>query len=73
MVGTRDHEIWAMALWVEKHHDSDGHYFITERIASLEAEGELGGAALWREVQARYSQLKTGLIPIHGQPGTRPN
>lgn len=73
MAITRDHEIWAMALWVEKHHDSDGHDFIAGRIASLDADGEQRGAALWREVQTRYSQLRTGLIPIHGQPDTRPN
>ncbi len=73
MTVTRDHEIWAMALWVEKHHKTDGHDYIADRIASLEAESEHGGAALWREVGRRYSQLRTGLIPIHGQPGTQPN
>lgn len=73
MAVTRDHEIWAMALWIEKHHEAGGHDFIAERIASLEANCEQGGAALWREVQKRYSQLRTGVIPIHGQPGTQPN
>ena len=70
---TREHEIWAMALWVEKHHEADGHEFIANRIASLEAEGENEGAALWSEVGRRYSNLRIGLIPIHGQPDSRPN
>jgi hypothetical protein len=70
---TRDHEIWAMALWVEKLHEADGHDFIAYRIASLEANGEHGGAALWREVERRYTQLRTGLIPIYGQPRSYPN
>ncbi|NKB15991.1 MAG: hypothetical protein HC774_02265 [Sphingomonadales bacterium] len=73
MAVTRDHEIWAMALWVEKHHEIEGDDFIADRIASLEANGEQAGAALWLQVQKRYSQLRTGVIPIHGQPGIQPN
>lgn len=70
---TRDNEIWAMALWVEKHHEANGHEFIANRIATLEAEGENDGVKLWREVGRRYSQLRIGLIPIDGQPESQPN
>ena len=73
IVMTLEQEIWGMALWVEKHHETDGHGFIADRIASLEADGEHGGANLWRGVEKRYSQLRIGLIPIHGQPETQPN
>ncbi|MFL0357595.1 DUF6961 family protein [Erythrobacter sp. GH1-10] len=70
---TRDKELWAMALWVEKHHGADGHRFIQERIEHYEADEEPGGAKLWRAVAERYSQIQLGPIPIHGQPGTLPN
>jgi hypothetical protein len=32
---TRDKELWAMALWVEKHHGEDGAAFIAQRIKQL--------------------------------------
>lgn len=68
MALTRDHEIWAMALWVEKHHQADGHAYIADRIATLEAEGAPGGVALWKKVEQRYSRLRGTLEPVHGQP-----
>lgn len=70
MVMSREQEIWGMALWVEKHHQADGHDFIAKRIASLESVGDSEGARLWRQVAACFVQLRTGRIPIHGQPGT---
>lgn len=73
MVMNREQEIWGMALWVEKHHEANGHDFIAARIASLESDGDHQGAQIWRQVESRYAQLRTGLIPIHGQPGTQPN
>jgi len=73
MTVTREHEIWAMAIWVEKHHEANGRDFIADRIVLPETEGEPEGVALWRAVESRYSQLRTGLIPIHGQPGSQPN
>lgn len=73
MTVTREQEIWALALWVEQHHEADGHGFIADRIASLEGEGEQEGGALWRAVDRRYAQLRTGIIPIHGEPGSQPN
>lgn len=70
---TRAKEIWAMALWVEKHHAADGHDVIASRVAALEDEDEHEGAASWHAVGKRYAQLRTGIIPIHGQPETRSN
>lgn len=71
---TREQEIWAMALWVERHHEGNGRDVIADLIAVLEREGEHEGGASWREVEkSRYSQLKTGIIPIHGQPEYRKN
>lgn len=62
-----------MALWVEKHHGADGHSFIEQRIAALNAKGELDGVQLWRAVAERYAQLRLGPIPIHGQAETQTN
>lgn len=73
MVMTREQEIWAVALWVEKHHAAEGHDFIRDRIAILEAECEHEGAALWRAVRSRYTRLRLGVIPIAGQPESLPN
>ena len=52
-----------MALWVEKHHGTNGAEFIATKIAHFAAQGESEGAALWREVAARHRQLC--------EPGTR--
>ncbi|QFT76005.1 hypothetical protein [Erythrobacter sp. THAF29] len=73
MTMTREKELWALAVWVERHHGDNGDEFIENRIAALEAEGETDGADLWRIVADRYHKLRVGLIPIHGQPETLPN
>jgi hypothetical protein len=52
---TRDQELWAMALWVEKHHGEQGAAFIAAQIERLVLHGEEGGVALWREVEDRYA------------------
>ena len=62
-----------MALWVEKHHGDQGYSFINKRIAALEADNEIGGVNLWRQVAVRFAELRRGPIPIHGQPETLPN
>jgi hypothetical protein len=36
---TRDNEIWALALWVEKHHGADGPRFIAEKVGALALAG----------------------------------
>lgn len=57
MTVTRDKELWALALWVEKHHGADGRRFIAENVGGLARDGEQGGVDLWREVAARFDQL----------------
>ena len=54
---TRDRELWALALWVEKHHGTDGLIFIAKKIADLMIAGEPGGVDLWREVAERFEKL----------------
>lgn len=54
---TRDQELWAMALHVERHHGADGPRFIAEQIERNAAAGEQGGVDLWEAVGRRFSQL----------------
>lgn len=54
---TRDQELWALALWVEKHHGTDGPGFIAEKVGELALAGEIGGVELWRTVAERFAQL----------------
>lgn len=55
---TRDKELWALALWVEKHHGADGPRLIAEKVGELALDGEMGGVDLWREVANRFEALK---------------
>lgn len=55
---TRDQELWALALHVERKHGSEAYAFIASRIADLEAAGETGGLKIWRGVQARHRSLR---------------
>ena len=57
MTLTRDHELWAMALWVEKHHSDGGHDFIDAKIEELVLATEMDGVRLWEEVARRLEQL----------------
>ena len=73
MTITRQQEIWAMALWVEKQHGADGQRSINRQIALLEKSGEERGTDLWKAVKARFEKLRRLPIPIDGQPSTKPN
>ena len=56
----REHEIWAMALWAEKHHGMNAERYIAEQIDRNHDAGEAGGIALWQAVAQRYAQLRKG-------------
>lgn len=56
-VMNRDRELWAMALWVERHHGADGIRYIADQIERNAAAGENGGVALWRAVEKRFVQI----------------
>lgn len=53
----REQELWAMALWVEKHHGDAGSAFIAEQVTRLAREADFEGVALWRLVAERYDAL----------------
>ena len=54
---TREQEIWALALSVERKHGENTASYIAERVAAFEQSGPPEAVALWRQVQRRYEQL----------------
>ncbi|MCW1432109.1 hypothetical protein OLX23_23625 [Novosphingobium sp. JCM 18896] len=58
---SRDQELWACALWVEKQHGEAGPSFIGEKIKRLALEGDFEGVATWRAIADRYDTLVDGV------------
>jgi hypothetical protein len=59
-----EHEPWAVALWVEKHHGGDGPNHIAEQVERLAEAGDFEGVAMWRQVAERYGALKAAEVRI---------
>lgn len=57
---TRDQELWALALSIERKHGDRVADYIAERVATFEQSGPPEAAALWRRVQTRLEHLSTG-------------
>jgi hypothetical protein len=55
---TREHVVWAGALWVEKHYGEQGPAFITQRIGSLVLEDDIVGVEMWQKIAERYEALR---------------
>ena len=60
---TPEHQIWAVALWVEKNHGDHGSAYIAEQIGRLALAGDEAGVTMWKKVAARYSELKQAPPP----------
>ncbi|MBX7488723.1 hypothetical protein K3177_09365 [Qipengyuania sp. GH25] len=58
MTVTREQEIWAMALWVDREHGEDAEEFIAGKVLHFVERGDDGGRKLWEEVARRYVQLR---------------
>jgi hypothetical protein len=54
---SRDQELWALALSIERRHGSDGPRVIAEKIGAYAAAGEDGAVNLWRAVAERYERM----------------
>ena len=61
MTITREQEIWAMALWVDREHGEDAERFIAARVLHFQEKGEQGGKDLWMQVARRYVELREAL------------
>lgn len=62
MTLTADQELWAVALWVEKHHGDEGDFYIAQQIDRLLEEGDFDGIGRWRQAGERFQSLKQGYI-----------
>ncbi len=56
-----DHELWAIALKVEKDHGSEGPRHIAECIGGAAIAGEWDAVAMWKAVAAKYDLLRQGV------------
>lgn len=63
---TREQELRALALWVEKHHGKNGWLYIAQQQDRLLAEGEFGGVAMWQKVFERFEALQASTRPVAG-------
>lgn len=59
MTVTRDQELWALALWVEREQGEEAERFIAERVLHFESEGDDGGKHLWMDVARRFIRLRS--------------
>lgn len=60
----REQELWALALWVEKHHPHDAREYFREQMTRLADAADEPGIAIWLAVADQYDGLQegTGLI-----------
>ncbi|WP_137680551.1 DUF6961 family protein [Aurantiacibacter suaedae] len=58
MAVTQEQELWALALWVEKHHGDDGQAYIEGRIEHFTDTNEGGAVRMWEEVASRFAGLE---------------
>jgi hypothetical protein len=63
----REHELWACALWVEKHHGEEGPAYIGEQVKRLALEGDDAGVETWLAIADRLDALiGASLIGVKG-------
>jgi hypothetical protein len=58
-----EHELWEMALRVEREHGAAGPLHIAEMIGAAAISGYWDGVAMWKAVAARYDQLEPRVGP----------
>lgn len=54
---SRDQELVAVALWVERKHGANGPLYIAEQIGRLALAGDEAGVAMWCNVAERFDAL----------------
>ena len=62
---TRDQELWACALAIERAHGAGAFLHASMEIDRLDGEGERAAAGVWREVLKRLDALE-GRETRHG-------
>ena len=61
MTISREQEIWALALWMDREHGQEAEQFIAGKVLHFEELGDLGGRELWLQVARRYIELRDAL------------
>ena len=64
MTLSREQELWAIALWVERNHGENGWLHIAQEQDRLLGSGDFEGVKLWRAVGQRFEKL------VKSQPGS---
>lgn len=54
---SRDQELWALAMSIERKHGKKGPQVIAEKIGAYALAGEIDAVTLWRQVAQRYNDL----------------
>ena len=58
---TREQELWAMALWVDREHGKDGERFNTQRVLHFDVIGHERGKQLWMDVARKFVELRSSV------------
>ena len=61
MVLTRDQELWACALAIERQHGEGAFLHAAMEIDRLDTDGERDAAGVWREVLKRLEALEANV------------
>jgi len=62
---TREHVVWAGAIWVEKIYGNDGACFIHDRIDTLMHDDDINGVEMWAKIGTAYNRLGAPSSRIH--------
>ena len=61
MTSSREQEIWAIALWMDREHGQEAEQFIAGKVLHFEELGGVGGRELWLQVARRNIELRDAL------------
>jgi len=53
-----EHELWAIALKVERDHGDSGPRHIAQKIGAAAIAGEWDAVAMWKAIAGRFDQLR---------------
>lgn len=53
-----EHELWAIALKVERDHGDGGSQHIAQKIGAAAIAGEWGDVTRWKAIAIRFDQLR---------------
>ncbi len=63
MTMTRDQELWACALLLEREHGKGAFLYATMQIDAMDAAGDVEGGKVWRTALERIDALQAKVEP----------